>query len=169
MEKEIYLAGGCFWGVEKYINLLDGIITTEVGYANGCTENPTYEDVCTGGTGFVEAVRVVYDAGVTDLDSLLEEFYKIIDPTTKNRQGPDIGNQYRTGIYYTNPSDAGNIAKSLDNLKKNYDAPIVTENMPLDNYYKAEEYHQKYLDKNPGGYCHIPEYKYEEAKKQSGR
>jgi len=165
MQKEIYLAGGCFWGVEKYLGLLDGIISTEVGYANGYTENPTYEYVCRGNTGFAEAVRVIYDAAITNLDALLLQFYDIIDPTTKNRQGPDIGSQYRTGIYHTNPGDAAIITKSLNELQKSYDAPIVTENLPLSTYYKAEEYHQKYLDKNPDGYCHIPEEKYEKAKK----
>ena len=165
MKKEIYLAGGCFWGVEKYLALLDGVLETEVGYANGHTENPTYEDVCTGNTGFAEAVRVVYDAASIDLDFLLGQFYNIIDPTTKNRQADDIGSQYRTGIYHTNPADAAIAAKSLNDLQNAYEAPIVTENLPLTNYYKAEEYHQKYLDKNPGGYCHIPEHKYDEAKK----
>ena len=155
MQKEIYLAGGCFWGVEKFLALLDGVISTEAGYANGYTENPTYEDVCTGGTGFAETVRVVYDPALASLDFLLTQFYKIIDPTTKNCQGPDIGSQYRTGIYHTNPADAAIAAKSLNDLQREYDAPIVTECLPLENYYKAEEYHQKYLDKNPGGYCHI--------------
>ena len=165
MKKEIYLAGGCFWGVEKYLDLLEGIISTEVGYANGHTQNPTYEDVCGGETGFAEAVRVVYDAAAIDLPALLNQFYNIIDPTTKNRQGPDIGHQYRTGIYYTDLAEAAIVAKSLETLQKSYEASIVTENLPLENYYKAEEYHQKYLDKNPGGYCHIPEHKYEEVKK----
>ena len=166
MQREIYLAGGCFWGVEKYLGLLDGIVATEVGYANGYTENPTYEDVCTGKTGFAEAVCVVYDDAVIGLDSLLAQFYNIIDPTTKNRQGGDIGSQYRTGVYHTNPLDADTITKSLEDLQKAYKTPIVTENLPLTNYYKAEEYHQKYLDKNPGGYCHIPEEKYEKARKR---
>jgi len=165
MQNQIHLAGGCFWGIEKYLGLLDGVLATDVGYANGHTKNPTYEDVCTGGTGFAEAVRVTYDAAIVDLPTLLTQFYKIIDPTTKNRQGPDIGSQYRTGIYYTSPAEADIIAGSLAQLQKEYDAPVVTENLPLQNYYKAEEYHQKYLDKNPGGYCHIPEHKYEEVKK----
>ncbi|MCL2376452.1 MAG: peptide-methionine (S)-S-oxide reductase MsrA [Defluviitaleaceae bacterium] len=164
MQKEIYLAGGCFWGVEKYLAMMPGIMATEVGYANGITQNPTYEDVCSGTTGFAEAVRITYNAAQTNLDTLLAHFYEIINPTTLNRQGPDIGSQYRTGIYYTDPSEAETIASSLANLQKAYDMPIVTENLPLESYYKAEEYHQKYLDKNPGGYCHIPEHKYEEAK-----
>ena len=164
MKKEIHLAGGCFWGVEKYLALLDGVTATEVGYANGNSENPTYEEVCTGSTDFAEAVRVVYDAGIISLESLLAQFYEIIDPTVKNRQGGDIGSQYRTGVYHTCLEDEAIIAKSLDDLQRTYEAPIVTENLSLKNYYKAEEYHQKYLDKNPGGYCHIPEYKYEEAR-----
>jgi len=164
IQNEIYLAGGCFWGVEKYLDLLDGITATEVGYANGHTQNPSYEDICRGDTGFAEVVRVIYDTKNINLDSLLQQFYNIIDPTTKNRQGPDIGSQYRTGIYYTNPADAAIIASSLSNLQKTHDKPILTENLPLSSYFKAEEYHQKYLDKNPSGYCHIPEHKYEEAK-----
>jgi methionine-S-sulfoxide reductase len=164
MKKEIYLAGGCFWGVEKYLALLEGVISTEVGYANGYTENPTYEEVCTGSTGFAEVVRVIYDDAIISPDILLDRFYNIIDPTTKNRQGPDIGSQYRTGVYHSNPADSAVIARSLNDLQKNCAAPIVTENLPLDNYYKAEEYHQKYLEKNPGGYCHIPEEKYQEVK-----
>jgi len=164
MQKQIYLAGGCFWGVEKYLAMMPGVIATEVGYANGITQNPSYEDVCSGNTGFAEAVLVTYNAEQTSLDTLLGHFYEIINPTMLNQQGPDIGSQYRTGIYYTDPAEMEAIATSLANLQKAYDAPIVTENLPLENYYKAEEYHQKYLDKNPGGYCHIPAYKYVEAK-----
>ncbi|MCL2574773.1 MAG: peptide-methionine (S)-S-oxide reductase MsrA [Defluviitaleaceae bacterium] len=165
MKSEIYLAGGCFWGVEKYLGLLGGVIETEVGYANGHTQSPTYEDVCKGDTGFTEAVRVVYDTDVISFDNLLSHFYNIIDPTTKNRQGADIGDQYRSGIYYTNANETDAIATSLANLQKSYEKPIAVENLPLKNYYKAEEYHQKYLEKNPGGYCHIPEHKHEEARK----
>jgi len=160
MQKQIHLAGGCFWGVEKYMAQQDGVIATEVGYANGHTTNPTYEEVCTGGTGFAEAVCITYDAAIIGLDALLALFYKVIDPTIKNRQGGDIGSQYRTGVYYINQDDAAVITKSLTSLQKDHKAPIVTENQPLANYYKAEEYHQKYLDKNPGGYCHIPEEMY---------
>ena len=164
MEKVIYLAGGCFWGVEKYLSLLPGIIATEVGYANGHTKNPTYEEVCKGNTGHAEAVRVIYDANQGGLDFVLEQFYNIINPTVKDRQGPDIGNQYRTGIYFTDPREEAIIANSLANLQKSYDDPIVVENLSLTSYYTAEEYHQKYLDKNPGGYCHIPEAKFQEAR-----
>ncbi|MDR2167478.1 MAG: peptide-methionine (S)-S-oxide reductase MsrA [Clostridiales bacterium] len=165
MKKEIYLAGGCFWGVEKYFSLVPGVLEVEVGYANGHTKNPTYEEVCVGNTGFAEAVYVVYDGEQTDLGALLENFYRIIDPTTLNRQAGDVGSQYRTGIYFTDPAEKAAIAASLAELQKQYDAPIVVENLPLSNYYKAEEYHQKYLEKNPEGYCHIPRSMYDEVAK----
>lgn len=153
--KKIVLAGGCFWGVEEFLSRINGVIYTEVGYANGRTENPTYEDVCYKNTYFVEACLVEYDEKVLSLESLLKEYWSIIDPTVLNRQGPDVGSQYRTGIYYLNEADIETILKSKEENQKNYDKKIVTEVVPLTNYYKAEEYHQKYLKKNPNGYCHI--------------
>ena len=162
MLKTIYLAGGCFWGVEKYMSLADGITETEVGFANGNGENPAYEEVYTGSTGFAETVRVVYDPVKIPLPLLLNRFYEIIDPTTLNRQADDMGSHYRTGIYYTNAEEQPTISASLAELQTQYDKPIVTENLPLINYYPADEYHQKYLDKNPEGYCHIPPSMFEE-------
>lgn len=156
--KEICLAGGCFWGVEKYFADLAGVVATNVGYANGNTQNPTYEEVCRTETGFAEAVNITYDASITNLDNILSAYYKIIDPTVLNRQGPDIGTQYRTGIYYKDETDRQIITNSLQKLQASYKEPVVVENIPLSNYYKAEEYHQSYLDKNPNGYCHIPSY-----------
>lgn len=153
--KEIYLAGGCFWGVDAYLSRLNGVIETEVGYANGTKENPSYEEVCIGITGHTETTYIKYDANIISLEELLNKFWHIIDPTMLNRQGGDIGNQYRTGIYYTDPEDLKIIKKSLEEEKSKYNKPIVTEIMPLKSYYKAEEYHQDYLKKNPGGYCHI--------------
>lgn len=153
--KEIYLAGGCFWGVEEYISRIDGVVDTKVGYANGKKENPSYEQVCTGITGHTETTYVKYDENIISLEGLLNKFWHIIDPTLINRQGPDIGNQYRTGIYYTNDEDLKIINKSLEEEKNKYDQTIVTEIMPLKSFYIAEEYHQNYLKKNPGGYCHI--------------
>lgn len=153
--KKIVLAGGCFWGVEEFLSRINGVIYTEVGYANGRTENPTYEDVCYKNTYFAEVCLVEYDEKVLPLESLLKEYWSIIDPTILNRQGPDIGSQYRTGIYYLNEDDIKTILKSKEENQKNYDKKIVTEIIPLTNYYKAEEYHQKYLKKNPNGYCHI--------------
>jgi len=151
----IYLAGGCFWGVEKYMASVRGVGAAEAGYANGSTESPTYRDVTTGRTGYTETVRVDYDPSVAPLPFLLELFYEAIDPTSLNRQGNDVGTQYRSGIYYTNPADATVIERSLEQLQERYDTPIAIEAGPLTSYTSAEEYHQDYLDKNPGGYCHI--------------
>lgn len=163
--KEIYFAGGCFWGVEKYFSLIEGVYSTNVGYANGNTKNPTYEEVVYNNTNHAETVKVVYDPSVVSLPFLLNMYYKIIDPTSLNKQGNDKGTQYRTGIYYTDPNDEKIITESLKELQKNYKNKIVIENKKLKNYYKAEEYHQKYLEKNPNGYCHIPDSKYENAQK----
>jgi peptide-methionine (S)-S-oxide reductase len=154
--KEIVLAGGCFWGVEAYINTIEGIIATKVGYANGKVENPTYEMVCSGKTGFAETCYVTYDEGSLSLDKLLKAYWKVVDPTILNKQGHDEGMQYRTGIYYIDEKDLPTINKSRDEEQAKYKEEIVTEIMPLVNFYDAEGYHQKYLEKNPGGYCHIP-------------
>jgi peptide methionine sulfoxide reductase msrA/msrB len=162
--KEIYLAGGCFWGTEKYLSLVKGIETTEVGYANGYTENPSYEDVCTSETGHVETVKLIYNPATISLEYILKLFYDVIDPLAKNRQGNDIGSQYRTGIYYVDENDQEQILNSLQTLQKSYDKPIAIEVEPLRNYYAAEEWHQKYLDKNLQGYCHIPSRKFSQAK-----
>lgn len=153
--KEIYLAGGCFWGVEEYMSRIDGVVSTAVGYANGTKENPTYQEVCTGITGHTETTYVKFDENIVTLKDLLNRFWKIIDPTILNRQGPDIGNQYRTGIYYIDESHIDTINKTLEEQQAKYDKPIVTEIMALKCFYEAEEYHQDYLKKNPGGYCHI--------------
>lgn len=153
--KEIYLAGGCFWGVEEYMSRIKGVVETSVGYANGKVRYPSYEMVCTGTTGHTETTYVKYDENIVSLEEILSKFWGIIDPTLSNRQGPDIGSQYRTGIYYTNEDDIEAINKTLEDQKNKYDSHIVTEIMPLESFYEAEEYHQDYLKKNPGGYCHI--------------
>jgi len=152
---EIYLAGGCFWGLEKYMSLISGVLETEVGYANGNTTNPTYEDVCYKNTGHAEAVRVIYDENIVPLAFLLELYSEAIDPTTLNRQGGDTGAQYRTGIYYTSKQDLLIIEQFIKQLQSHYTETIMIEIKPLTNYYTAEKYHQKYLNKNPNGYCHI--------------
>ncbi|MGI6124745.1 MAG: peptide-methionine (R)-S-oxide reductase MsrB [Acetivibrionales bacterium] len=162
--KEIYLAGGCFWGTEKYLSLVHGIVETEVGYANGNTENPTYEDVCHRNTGHAETVKVLYNPGEIRLEFILKLFYDVIDPVSVNRQGYDVGTQYRTGIYYVDEQDKDIILNSIKELQKSYTKPIAIEVRPLENYYPAEDYHQKYLDKNPNGYCHIGRDKFESAK-----
>lgn len=159
----IYFAGGCFWGIEKYLASVSGVTGTEVGYANGTTDAPTYRDVCTGETGYTEAVRVDYDPSVAPLPFLLGLFFRAIDPTSVNRQGNDVGTQYRSGIYYSDPADREIIERSVEELQAHYDRPIAVETGPLVSYTSAEEYHQKYLDKNPGGYCHIGRSLFEEA------
>lgn len=153
--KTIFLAGGCFWGVEKYFQLLPGVIDTEVGYANSIKENPTYQEVCTGRTLAVEACRITFDETILSFKALLEHFFEIIEPTLLNRQGNDIGSQYRTGIYYLVRTDEVFIKDFIAKEQKKYEDKIVTEVMLLENFYLAEEYHQDYLIKNPEGYCHL--------------
>lgn len=156
MTKDIYLAGGCFWGLQKYIDNINGVVKTSVGYANAVTNiAPSYEQVCTGETQAAEAVYIEYDDDKVSLEMLLDLFFYAIDPTTKNKQGNDIGTQYRTGIYYTNEQDVETIEKVVKRVQKEYKKQIVTQVLPLKNYWLAEEYHQKYLDKNTNGYCHI--------------
>lgn len=154
-EQTIYLAGGCFWGCQRYFDCLTGVRRTEVGYANGKTADPTYEQVKYLGTGHAETVKVVFDPAVISLEVLLEQYYKVIDPVSVNRQGGDVGVQYRTGIYYEDPAQRPIILASLAALQKQYRQPLAVEALPLENYYPAEEYHQKYLEKHPDGYCHI--------------
>nr|WP_208526543.1 peptide-methionine (S)-S-oxide reductase MsrA [Clostridium botulinum] len=153
--KEIVLAGGCFWGVEEYMSRIKGIVETKVGYANGIKENPNYEEVCSGTTGHAEACYIKYDESIISLEELLNKFWSIIDPTVLNKQGNDRGTQYRTGIFYLDEKDLNVIIKSKSQEQKNYRKPIVTEVELLKCFYEAEEYHQKYLKKNPEGYCHI--------------
>ncbi len=162
--KEIYLAGGCFWGTQKYLSLIPGVLQTDVGYANGQTENPSYEEVCHNNTGHAETVRVCYDERLIGLSFLLEQFFMVIDPTSLNRQGNDIGTQYRTGIYYVDSNDKAEILTVLNILQEKNQKKVMIEVLPLDQYFTAEEYHQDYLDKNPTGYCHVPLGKFEEAK-----
>ena len=159
---EIYLAGGCFWGVEKYMEKINGVISADVGYANGKTSKPTYENVIKG-SGHAETVHVLYDRNIVNLEFLLDMFYEVINPTSLNRQGNDIGVQYRTGIYYSDPKDVPVIKSSVAKLQKKYTKPVVIEVLPITNYYLAEEYHQNYLGKNPNGYCHISADKFERA------
>ncbi len=155
MLREIYLAGGCYWGAEKFLGSLQGVVTTEVGFANGFVKKPSYETVKHTETGHAETVHVTYEDGILPLETLLELFYNIIDPTSVNQQGEDIGTQYRTGIYTLTDADLAAARASLDKLQEKYAKPIAVECRPLDCFYTAEEYHQKYLDKNPNGYCHV--------------
>lgn len=151
-KKVIYLAGGCFWGVEGYFKKLHGVYETEVGYANGKTDNTDYANVAA--TDHAETVRVCYDKSVISLEEILLHYFRIIDPLSVNRQGNDIGRQYRTGVYYTDDSDSKIIDK-IFHYEEELHGPIAVEKSALKNFIKAEDYHQDYLDKNPGGYCHI--------------
>jgi peptide methionine sulfoxide reductase msrA/msrB len=153
-QRTIYLAGGCFWGVEAYLSRIDGVRDVVSGYANGSTENPSYEDLHNG-SGHAETVKVTYDISRISLDELLIYFLRIIDPTSLNNQGLDFGSQYRTGVYYVDPADRPVIENRLAKEQQKYDKPLVVEISPLQQFFNAEDYHQDYLDKNPGGYCHI--------------
>lgn len=153
--KTIYLAGGCFWGVEHFLGLIDGVTSTTVGYANSDINSPTYEDLKAHRSLAAETVEVVYDENKISLEEILDLFFMIIDPTILDQQGHDVGHQYRTGIYYVDENDIQIIRQSLKRLENKYDKPIVTELLPLENFTIAEEYHQDYLIKNPQGYCHV--------------
>lgn len=152
----IYLAGGCFWGVEAYMERITGVVDAVSGYANGDPKftNPSYEQVI-GGSGHVEAVKVTYDADKTNLATLLKYYFRVIDPTSLNKQGNDRGVQYRTGIYYTDAADRTVIDKVISEQQGKYQQKIVVEEQPLEHFYVAEMYHQDYLAKNPNGYCHV--------------
>lgn len=153
--KDIYFAGGCFWGIEEYFSRIEGVTDTEVGYANSKVENPSYELVCSGMTDSAETVKIIYDENIISLENLLEKLFLVIDPTLLNRQGNDIGSQYRTGIYYNEDEDLEIINSYINSIKNNYKKDILTEVLKIKNFYPAEEYHQDYLKKNPNGYCHI--------------
>ena len=154
--KEIYLAGGCFWGTEHFFKQIAGVLETEVGFANGHTDSPTYEQVYTDTTGYAETVRVVYAPAQVSLELLLRMFFVAIDPTSLNKQGHDEGTRYRTGVYYTDEADRAIIDKVFAEEQAKYPQPLVVEREPLKNFCPADAYHQDYLDKHPDGYCHLP-------------
>ena len=162
--KTIYFAGGCFWGTEHYFKMIKGVVGTTVGYANSIMENPSYKDVCSGDTLAAETVKVDYDPSSVSLEFLTRMFFHAIDPTSLNRQGNDIGTQYRTGIYYTDNEDLAVIYKVFEEQRSTTEGEIVVEVKALQNFYAAEDYHQDYLDKNPDGYCHLPYTLFEFAK-----
>lgn len=153
--KEVWLAGGCFWGVEAYMARIYGVYDVTSGYANGNIDNPTYEQVSSGKTNFAETVHVLYDPQRVSLENLLTSFFKVVDPTSKNKQGNDVGSQYRSGIYFKDKMDKLVIDKVIQSEQKKYTTNISTEVLPVNKFFLAEEYHQDYLEKNPNGYCHI--------------
>ena len=169
MEKELYLAAGCFWGAEHFFKQIQGVTYTEVGFANGNTDNPTYEQVYTDTTGYAETVHLRYDPLQVSLGFLLEMYFKAIDPTSLNQQGEDRGTRYRTGIYYTDPDDLPFINFSMAQEAPRHGLPLQVEVQPLRNFYPAEEYHQDYLDNNPTGYCHLPVALFDYARNNSDR
>ncbi|MGP1515807.1 MAG: peptide-methionine (S)-S-oxide reductase MsrA [Bacteroidales bacterium] len=164
--KEIYFAGGCFWGMEHFFKQIKGVIHTKVGFANGNTDNPSYEEVYTDTTGYAETVKIQYDENKVSLAFLLDMFFHAINPTILNKQGNDEGTRYRTGVYFSNNEDKQKIVEIFLIKQKEYDMPIVTEIEPLKNFYPASEYHQNYLDKHPYGYCHLPSELFLWVKKQ---
>lgn len=150
-------AAGCFWGVQAEFDKVKGVVQTTVGYSGGHTQNPTYRDVCSDTTGHAESAEIVFDPSVVTYDQLLDKFWAMHDPTTPNQQGPDVGSQYRSVIFYHSPAQESAAVASKDKLEKarKYRRPIVTEIVPAATFWRAEEYHQKYFQKHGGGSCHI--------------
>lgn len=164
MLKTIYMAGGCFWGTAHLLSLVPGVQATTAGYANSNIPHPTYQEVCTGRTNAAETVKVDYDSDAVGLSDLIALYFRSIDPLSLNRQGNDTGTQYRTGIYYTDPADAPVVEAMIATLQRQHKQPLALEWGPLKNFFPAEEYHQDYLRKNPGGYCHINPALFREAR-----
>ena len=152
-EKAIF-AAGCFWGVEAAFHQVPGVLDAVSGYTGGTTQNPSYREVCSGRTGHAEAVEVTYDPQKVSYEQLLSVFWRIHDPTTLNRQGPDVGSQYRSAIFVEGDAQRDQAKQSLNREQQNYSAPIVTQIQDAGPFYRAEEYHQRYFEKN-GGACHV--------------
>lgn len=155
--QKVAFGAGCFWGIEDVFRKINGVVSTQVGYMGGSLKNPTYHDVCTGRTGHAEVVEVTYDASQVSYEDLLSVFWRIHDPTQLNRQGPDIGTNYRSVIFYYNEEQKEAAEKSKENLSKSgrYRRPIVTEIVPSSTFWRAEEYHQQYYAKGSGGSCRL--------------
>lgn len=169
MPKTIFLAGGCFWGTAHLFSLVPGVVKATAGYANSLVPDPSYRLVCTGTTHAAETVKVDYDSDTVGLTDLIALYFKSIDPLAVDRQGNDVGTQYRTGIYWTDPADAPVVEAMIATLQRRYREPLAIEFGPLQNFYPAEEYHQDYLDKNPGGYCHVDPQLFREAREMKPR
>lgn len=153
--RTIYFAGGSFWGTQQYIRNFSGVVSTRIGYANSLVPNPRYREVCQGKTGAAECVKVDYDPARISLENLVRLFMLSINPTSVNRQGNDVGSQYRSGIYYTDMDDAHTVFNVVSALEDSYDAPFAVEILPLENFYRAEKSLQDYLRRTPGGHCTI--------------
>lgn len=154
--KEAIFAAGCFWGVQAYFDQVPGVTETVVGYTGGHTENPTYEEVCTHTTGHAEAVEITFDPEEVSYETLIRQFFRMHDPTQLNRQGPDIGDSYRTAIFYLNDEQKEIAERIKKEVQAEFDKPIVTEITKAGKFYRAEEYHQKFTEKTGRGMCHIP-------------
>ncbi len=166
--KTIYLAGGCFWGVQKFFDQFEGVVSTETGYANGPEKAPSYQEVCRS-SGHAETVKIVYDEERISLTALLDYYFLVIDPLSVNQQGGDKGIQYRTGIYYTGEDQLPEIEAVYRAKERQLGKKLAVELEPIGNFFPAEEYHQKYLEKNPEGYCHIPQKMFALGKKNGAR
>lgn len=153
--EQVIFAAGCFWGVQYYFDQVPGVTSTTVGYTGGTLENPTYEDVCYRSTGHAEAVLVEFDAGKVSYETLLKQFFRMHDPTQLNRQGPDVGDQYRSAIFYVTDEQKEVAEKVIAELQPKFESPIVTEVTMAGPFYRAEEYHQKYTEKTGRGACHV--------------
>ena len=169
MTKTIFLAGGCFWGVQHYLKQINGVLETQTGFANGNTENPDYEQVYTDRTGYAETVRVVFDPDILPLRKLLDLYFLCIEPTSVNRQGEDEGTRYRTGIYYIDPEDCPVINEVFRQVQHGYSNPLAVEVESLRAFFPADESHQDYLEKHPDGYCHLPAALFEMARRANAR
>lgn len=151
----IYLAAGCFWGVQWYFDQLPGVVTTEVGYQGGTIDTPTYEQVCSHTTGHAEAVKIVYDPAIISTDVILRHFFSMHDPTQLNRQGPDVGDNYRSEIFYTRDAQKAAAENVMKQVQQKYAQPIVTRITPAPTFWPAEDYHQKFTERTGRGMCHV--------------
>ncbi len=155
-QEQAIFAAGCFWGVQYYFDQIPGVVSTKVGYTGGHTEHPTYEQVCTQATGHAEAVEVVFDPSQVTYEVLVRHFFRMHDPTQLNRQGPDIGDNYRSAIFYADEAQKQTAEKVRDEVQEVVSKSIVTQIVPSAEFYEAEDYHQKYTEKTGFGMCHIP-------------
>lgn len=154
-QKAIF-AAGCFWGVQYYFDQVPGVIKTTVGYTGGHTENPTYDDVCTRKTGHAEAIEVEFDPSEVSYETLVRQFFRMHDPTQLNRQGPDVGDEYRSAIFYVDQEQRKEAIQTRNGVQKRLDTPVVTQIEPAGPFYEAEPYHQKFTERTGMGMCHVP-------------